>query len=74
MNGQQTTTVKDIDGRDVTVKVGDWVCFKCDIEQAGQIKDITGELLTLTNENGFHGHYIGGNVVTTERAGDCWVE
>jgi len=58
----------------VEVKVGDYVCFKCDVEQSGKITDITGELLTLSSEHGFSGHYIGGSHVTTERASDCWVE
>tara|TARA_R110000772_G_scaffold151116_1_gene261873 strand:+ start:1101 stop:1319 length:219 start_codon:yes stop_codon:yes gene_type:complete len=59
----------------VEVKVGDYVCFKCDIEQSGQITDITGEMLTLkSGADGFCGGYIGGSYVTTERASDCWVE
>jgi len=60
---------------DVVVNVGDYVCFKCDVEQSGQVTDITGEMLTLkSGADGFAGGYIGGSYVTTERASDCWVE
>ena len=65
-----------VDGQEV--KVGDWVSFKCDIEQSGQIVEIKtsymGKALVLENKNGFHGDYIGGQTVTTEQASDCWVE
>jgi hypothetical protein len=61
-----------------TVKVGDWVCFKSDIEQSGQIVEIKssymGKVLVLENKNGFHGDYIGGDTITTEEASDCWLE
>jgi hypothetical protein len=61
-----------------TVKVGDWVCFKSDIEQSGQIVEIKssymGRVLVLENKNGFHGDYIGGDTITTEEASDCWLE
>jgi len=60
------------------VKVGDWVCFKSDVEQSGKVvaikKSYMGTALTLENLNGFHGDYIGGSTVTTEQASDCWVE
>ena len=65
-----------VDGQEV--RVGDWVSFKCDIEQSGQIVEIKtsymGKALVLENKNGFHGDYIGGQTVTTEQASDCWVE
>ena len=65
-----------VDG--VTVKIGDWVGFKADIEQSGQIVDIKksymGHSLVLENKNGFHGDYIGGQTITTELARDCWLE
>ena len=60
------------------VKVGDWVCFKSDIEQSGKIvaikKSYMGTALTLENLNGFNGGYIGGDTITTEEASDCWLE
>ena len=60
-----------------TVTIGDWVCFKCDIEQSGIIIDIKqtymGTSLVLENKNGFHGDYIGGETVHTESAVDCWL-
>jgi hypothetical protein len=65
-----------VDGQ--TVKIGDWVCFKADIEQSGKIVDIKksymGHSLVLENQNGFHGDYIGGQTITTELASDCWLE
>jgi hypothetical protein len=61
-----------------TVKVGDWVCFKSDIEQSGQIIEIKstymGHSLVLENKSGFQGGYIGGSTITTELARDCWLE
>ena len=61
-----------VDGQ--TVKVGDWVSFKCDVEQSGKIIKISGDRLTLENPNGFDGGYIGGQEVTTQTARDCWIE
>ena len=60
------------------VKIGDWVSFKCDIEQSGKVVAIKqsymGASLTLENLNGFHGDYIGGQTITTELARDCWLD
>ena len=60
------------------VKIGDWVSFKSDIEQSGQIVDIKktymGMALTLENKHGFSGDYIGGDTITTEEASDCWID
>lgn len=64
-----------VDGQQV--KVGDWVCFKSDIEQCGkivQIKKGFGDTLVLENKNGFQGDYIGGDTMTQVSARDCWVE
>jgi hypothetical protein len=65
-----------VDGQ--TVTIGDWVGFKSDIEQSGQIVDIKssymGASLTLENKSGFQGGYIGGDTITTELARDCWLE
>lgn len=55
-------------------RVGDSVCFKCDVEQCGTIIAITGTRVMLENENGFDGDYIGGNSRTTVDASECWVE
>jgi hypothetical protein len=33
-----------------------------------------GKALVLENKSGFHGGYIGGQTITTEEAGDCWLE
>jgi hypothetical protein len=65
-----------VDGQ--TVTIGDWVGFKSDIEQSGQIVEIKtsymGTSLTLENKSGFQGGYIGGDTITTELAEDCWLE
>ena len=64
----------------VDVKVGDWVGFKSDTEQHGQIvaieygdrwsRDVT---LVLENKNGFPGDYLRYATRTTEYASDCWI-
>jgi hypothetical protein len=68
--------VAKVDGQDV--KIGDWVCFKSDIEQSGKIVAVkqtyAGASLTLENLSGFSGDYIGGETITTELARDCWLE
>lgn len=61
-----------IEGR--WVEVGDYVGFKSDIEQSGKVIAIDGDWLTLENENGFEGHYIGGNTTTRVHASDCWID
>lgn len=62
-----------VDGQ--TVRVGDWVSFKSDIEQSGQIEAIlSGGRLVLTNPNGFQGDYIGGLHSTIQMASDCWLD
>ena len=62
-----------VDGK--VVKVGDYVCFKSDVEQCGKIVEINGNRLTLFRDyEGFEGGYIGGQNYTTEDADDCWIE
>jgi hypothetical protein len=73
---QRVLTSTLIDG--VSVKVGDYVSFKSDVEQGGKITKIVkgnyGAQLSLYSEHGFHGDYIGGQTTTTESASDCWLE
>ena len=66
-----------VDGQEVFI--GDYVSFKADIEQGGQIIGITGsgsrtELRLQAGRDGFEGGYIGGDMETTVRAIDCWLE
>jgi len=61
------------------VGIGDWVSFKSDIEQSGQIIRIKNSLfgkteLVLENFHGFQGDYIGGQTQTVVRAEECWIE
>lgn len=69
-----TNTATLEDGK--TASIGDWVGFKADVEQYGQIVSITrswgAETLTLTNPDGFDGDYVGGQTKTTIAATDCW--
>lgn len=73
-------TFKNLDGETVTVKLGDMVGFKCDIENYGRIVRIQrnptgrGYDLTLENKNGFSGDYIGGDTQTVEHSSDIWTE
>lgn len=61
-----------VDG--IKVKVGDFVGFKCDIEQYGSITKINGNMLTIKSSSTFDGEYIGGQEFTQERASDCWID
>ncbi len=58
------------------VGVGDWVGFKSDIEQTGQIVEIIrgryNVELVLANEDGFSGDYLRYAKRTTVFAADCW--
>ena len=56
------------------VNVGDYVCFKSDVEQCGQITKIIGNTLVLQRDSGFEGDYIGGAETTVELAVDCWLD
>ena len=60
-----------------TVTIGDWVGFKADCEQSGQIVEIKssymGQALVLDNKGCFHGDYIGEETITTQEARDCWL-
>lgn len=67
--------VEGIDEELTTVTEGDYVCFKSDIEQGGEIIRIKGTTLTLVaSGNGFRGDYIGGNDYHSVDASECWVE
>jgi len=58
-----------------TVKVGDYVGFKSDIEQSGKIYKIEGDRLFLrAGPNGFDGDYLRGAETTVQRAVDCWLD
>ena len=59
---------------EIAVKIGDYICFKSDVEQSGKVKSINGNEIIVTSKYGFHGDYIGGSTRTVVYAEDCWVE
>lgn len=71
-------TFTNLDGKQVTVKLGDVVCFKDDIEQRGKVVKIErstwggGYQLTLENEWGFSGEFIGGQTIAQVHSADTW--
>lgn len=61
------------------VGIGDWVSFKSDVEQSGQIIKIKNSLFgrtefVLENFQGFQGEYISGQTQTVVAAVDCWLD
>ena len=57
------------------VNVGDWVGFKCDIEQCGRVKEIQRRgALIVENKNGFDGDYIGGDTEALVGFDEVWKE
>ena len=69
-------TTATVEGQ--TIQIGDYVGFKSDIEQSGQVVGIKrtymGVSLIIENKHGFSGDYIGGDTITTQLASDCWVD
>lgn len=63
-----------------TVNIGDIVCFKSDVEQAGKIIKIKNTswgadlVLESLSDSGFEGDYIGADTTTTVSADECWIE
>lgn len=67
----QTLFHEAVDDEGNTLKVGDSVEFKSDIEQVGVITKISGSNLTLEPPHGqkFHGSYIGNSKSTVVYSG-----
>jgi hypothetical protein len=61
-----------VEGKEV--KVGDFVGFKSDIEQYGEITAIKGNTLTLYHPDGFDGEYIGGENYYIVDCRNCWLD
>ena len=66
-----------VDGQ--TVTIGDVVGFKSDHEQCGVISNMKRNsfgqvILTLEDEDGFSGDYIGGQTTTDVLACECWID
>jgi hypothetical protein len=72
--GSKVITVTNFLGETVTIEVGDIVSFKSDVEQGGEVAAINGKTLTLKNDEGFEGAYIGGKTTTTISANLVWKE
>ena len=57
------------------VNVGDYVGFKCDIEQIGRVKEIQSRgALIVENKDGFDGDYIGGDTEVLVGFDEVWRE
>ncbi len=75
-----TVNAWDRDENEIKVKVhvGDYVSFKSDFEQSGEIIDIDGKgfgkELTLYREDGFGGEYLRYSKKAWVYEDDCWVE
>lgn len=54
------------------IRVGDYVEFKSDVEQGGRVLSILCEWLTLGNNDGFIGEYIGGDMTTRIHISDVF--
>ena len=60
------------------VKIGDWVTFKADIEQAGKVVQIYKEgkntMYTLSSDDtyGFDGDYLNGETLVQMEAKRCF--
>jgi hypothetical protein len=59
------------------VRVGNFVGFKIDVEQGGEITDIEmndwgREILTIWNPDGFNGCRFPGETTVSLPASDCW--
>ncbi len=63
---------RDADGN--SIKVGDQVGFKCDVELSGQIISIEKGKCTLYNRDGFGGSYLRYATTTVEDADRVWLE
>ena len=79
---ETTAEVKDWDtGEAKKVKVGDWVCFKCDVEQQAEIVGISSTtnweyVRTLTLKapaDGFDGGYLEGHDTFDILANEAWL-
>ena len=75
-----TVTIETQYNGEVEIEIGKTVVgFKSDFEQFGVVIAVTenywgGYKLTIQNENGFEGEYIGGQTETVRDANDCWFE
>jgi hypothetical protein len=73
----KTATATNEFDETITVKIGDVVGFKSDVEQGGQIIAIERRsatyVLVLENKYGFEGEYIGGDTTTRVDLCDCWI-
>lgn len=57
------------------VGVGDYVCFKWDIEQCAKVISISGWGITVeAGSEGFDGDYAGSATHKTLDPDECWVE
>ena len=75
----KTATFKNSDDEKVTVKVGDYVCFKSDTEQTGKVTAIRSSgygkyMLTVEDPDGFPGDYLRYATTTVVSSDRTWSE
>jgi len=70
----KSITIRNKYGERITIKKGDYVGFKRDVEQCGCVKKIQGTELTLTSSDGFNGNYIGGQTEIQIDAKQVWLD
>lgn len=56
------------------LKIGQWVGFKSDYEQYGEIVSIKGNWLVLKNENGFGDEYLRYAKTASVHVDQVWVD
>ncbi len=73
-------TFKDMDGMTTTIKVGDHVGFKSDVEQSAEVVSIesygigNAKIIVKAPPDGFSGHYIGRCDRTELFGSDIWTK
>ena len=75
----EQVTFLNIFGEDITVRIGDRIAFKCDVEQSAEVIAIKkhwndlGYVFTVkAPPDGFSGHYIGRQDTAEVFSDDVW--
>jgi len=77
VDGKHALVKNDETNKYEVVTIGDYVGFKADIEQYGEIVNIEGSgknaVLYLVDEDGFPGDYLRYDKETSMEARRCWI-